>query len=144
MTDHQLNDGDIKALFGAVPDFPDQDAFSGRVMRGLNMKLWLRGGLVALAGFIGGVYALAQFVRMPGWSTGMPQAKLVKAAAETDHTLRASFKFMDVAGKDAINLVDASAHYLDIMQKPVFFWVSFALCLCVLGLYYAYSQEETI
>ena len=43
-----------------------------------------------------------------------------------------------------MDLMDSSAHYLNLMQTPVFFWVSFSLCLIFLGIYYAYSQEETI
>jgi hypothetical protein len=66
------------------------------------------------------------------------------ARVETDQTFRAGVEFFDVLGKNAVNLFYSSMHYLGIMQTPIFFWVSFSLCLACLALYYAYSQEETI
>jgi hypothetical protein len=129
MSDMKLEDDDIRDLFAAAPVYEDAPAFEARVMRGLRLKLWLRQGFVALAGVVGGLYALAQFVRVPNWFFG---EKVL------------SVEFFDVIGKNAVNLFYSSVHYLGIMQTPIFFWVSFSLCLACLALYYAYSQEETI
>ncbi len=131
-----LNDADIAGLFAAPHSFDDAPVFEGRVMRRLHLKLWLRQWLVVLAGAIGGVYALAQFVRLPGWTGPAP--------AGTPDTLRAGAELIDQVQGDLVNLTGQSMHYLTFLQTPMFFWVSFALCLTLLGLYYAYSQEETL
>ncbi len=147
MSDHLLDDRDLGDLFASVPDYADAEAFESRVTRGLHGRLWLRQGLIVLAGFVGGLYALAQFIHLPNWGiegrTGY-SSSFVKAAADTDQTLRVGVQFVDAAKSGAVNLLDSSAHYLTFMQTPVFFWFSFSLCLAFLGLYYAYSQEETI
>jgi hypothetical protein len=145
MNDMKLDDGNIRDLFAATPVYADAPAFETRVMRGLWLKLWLRQGVIALAGLVGGLYALAQFVRVPSWTFSekvLSGSKL--ARVETDQTFRAGVEFFDVLGKNAVNLFYSSMHYLGIMQTPIFFWVSFSLCLACLALYYAYSQEETI
>ncbi|MGN6210837.1 hypothetical protein [Asticcacaulis sp.] len=145
MSDMKLDEGDIRDLFAATPIYEDAAAFEARVMRGLRLKLWLRQGFVALAGVVGGLYALAQFVRVPNWSFGEKVLSGSRMArVETDQTFRAGVEFFDVIGKNAVNLFYSSLHYLGIMQTPIFFWVSFSLCFACLALYYAYSQEETI
>lgn len=145
MSDMKLDDGDIRDLFAATPVYEDAPAFEARVMRGLRLKLWLRQGVIALAGLVGGLYALAQFVRVPNWTFSEKVLSGSKMArVETDQTFRAGVEFFDVIGKNAVNLFYSSMHYLGIMQTPIFFWVSFSLCLACLALYYAYSQEETI
>jgi hypothetical protein len=145
MSDMKLDEDDIRGLFAATPVYKDAEAFKARVTRGLRLKLWLRQGVIVLAGVIGGLYALAQFVRVPNWTFGEKVLSSSKMArVETDQTFRAGVEFFDVIGKNAVNLFYSSLHYLGIMQTPVFFWVSFSLCLACLALYYAYSQEETI
>jgi hypothetical protein len=145
MTDTKLDDGDIRDLFAAIPAYEDAPTFEARVMRGLRLKLWLRQGVIALAGIVGGLYALAQFVRVPNLSLGdkvLNNARMVRV--ETDQSFRVGVEFFDNIGKNAVNLFESSVHYLGIMQTPIFFWVSFSLCLACLALYYVYSQEETI
>jgi hypothetical protein len=145
MSDMKLDDGDIRDLFAATPVYGDAPAFEARVMRGLRLKLWLRQGFVVLAGLVGGLYALAQFVRVPNRTFGEKVLSSSNMArVETDQTVRAGLAFFDDIGRNAINLFYSSLHYLGIMQTPIFFWVSFSLCLACLALYYAYSQEETI
>ena len=145
MSDMKLDEDDIRDLFAATPVYADAPAFEARVMRGLRLKLWLRQGVIALAGLVGGLYALAQFVRVPTWTFSAKVLSSSKMARiETDQTFRAGVEFFDVIGKNAVNLFYSSLHYLGIMQTPIFFWVSFSLCLACLALYYAYSQEETI
>lgn len=143
-----MNDDDIGNLFASAPAYDDAPVFAERVTRSLRMRLWFRQGLVALAGFIGGIYALAQFVRFPelnvSGGAGLYGRTLQKAAVDSDQALRASAQFFDVAQVKAMDVMGSSAHYLNLMQTPLFFWVSFLLCLGFLGLYYAYSQEETI
>ncbi|ESQ76257.1 hypothetical protein [Asticcacaulis sp. AC402] len=142
-----MRDSDIEDLYAAPVAHDDAPAFERRVMQGLKVKLWLRQWLVVLAGFIGGVYALAQLVRMPDWQVGGKSAygrSLEQAAAETDETWRAGVELVDVVRQSSMDLMDASAQYLTYMQTPAFFWVSFSLCLAIVGVYYAYSQEETI
>jgi hypothetical protein len=131
-----INDNDIAGLFAAPAAFDDAPAFEARVMRRLHIKLWLRQWLVVLAGGIGGLYALTQFVRLPGWSR--------EAQTAAPDTLRAGAEFIDQMQGDLLSLTGQSMHYLTFLQTPMFFWVSFALCLTLLGLYYAYSQEETL
>ena len=145
MSDMRIDDGDIRDLFAATPVYADAPGFEARVMRGLLLKLWLRQGVIALAGLVGGLYALAQFVRVPNWTFGEKVLSGSRMArVETDQTFRAGVEFFDVIGKNAVNLFYSSLHYLGIMQTPVFFWVSFTLCLACLALYYAYSQEEAL
>jgi hypothetical protein len=142
-----MRDSDIEDLYAAPAAYDDAEVFERRVMQGLKVKLWLRQWLVVLAGFIGGVYALAQLVRMPDWQVGGKSVygrSLEQAAAETDETWRAGVELVDVARRSFMDLMDSSAQYLTYMQTPAFFWVSFSLCLAIVGVYYAYSQEETI
>jgi len=144
MSDMKLDEDDIRDLFAATPVYGDAPVFEARVMRGLRMRLWLRQGVIVLAGVVGGLYALAQFVRVPDWTFGEKGLSSRITHAETDRTFRAGVAFFDVIGKKAVDLFYSSLHYLGIMQTPIFFWVSFSLCLACLALYYAYSQEETI
>ncbi len=143
MSQNELKDEDLADLFATPVDFDDSQRFEDRVTRGLQVKLWMRQWLVVLAGFVGGLYALAQIIRMPAGSPNAAQS-LHKAALDTDHTLRAGFQAVDDAGRNVAGLADQWSHTLTFMQTPTFFWVSFSLCLIFLGLYYAYSQEETI
>lgn len=143
MTVPSPDDRDIEAMFAAPTAFDDTLAFERRVMNGLRMKLWMRQWLVALAGFVGGVYALAQLVRMPDWTMN-GRSVIRTAAVETDETWRAGVELVDVASSYLMNLMDQSGQYLTYMQTPAFFWVAFSLCMGFVGLYYAYSQEETI
>jgi hypothetical protein len=145
MSNMKPDDEAIRELFAAMPVYKDAPAFEARVMRGLRLKLWLRQGVIALAGIVGGLYALAQFVRVPSLTFGdKVLSRTQMAKVETDQTFRAGVQFFDGMGKNAVGLFDSSVHYLGIMQTPLFFWVSFSLCLACLALYYAYSQEETI
>lgn len=142
MTAHDFKDQDVTPedwadMFATPERFDDMEAFEGRVMRGLQLRMWLRQWLVVLAGFVGGVYALAQFVRMPDW-------KLDGKAVDADRTLRVGAEMVDVASRGLTDFAEHSGSYLSFMQTPLFFAVSFALCLAILGLYYAYSQEETL
>ncbi len=140
-----MNDDSIGDLFASNPAYDDAPVFAERVTRILRMRLWLRQGLVALAGFIGGIYALAQFIRIPGLNAAADGGlTLHKAAVDSDQALRASAQLLDMAQVRAMDVLGSSAHYLNLMQTPLFFWVSFTLCLAFLGLYYANSQEESI
>src|SRR6185437_7282989 len=60
-----MNDSDIGELFAMPAVFDDAAAFEARTTRKLMLRLMLRQWLVAMAGLIGGVYALFQFVRVP-------------------------------------------------------------------------------
>ncbi|MBW8735181.1 MAG: hypothetical protein JF571_12935 [Asticcacaulis sp.] len=135
-----MTDGDLAELFAQPMPFDDTAQFEAKVVRGLSLRLWMRHWLVVLAGFVGGVYALAQIVRVPG----VAAQSLRTAAVRTDHTFNAGIQAMDVAGKNMASLTDQWGHYLGMMQTPAFFWVSFSLCLMFVGLYYAYSQEEAL
>lgn len=133
----------LRGLFAEQARYADTETFGARVMFGLRLKLWLRQGFIVLAGLIGGVYALAQFIRVPDLAGGRA-VSLQRAAVETDQTLRAGAAIVNVARHNAGNWLESSTHYLGVMQTPLFFWISFALCLACLALYYAYSQEERI
>ena len=143
-----MNDNDIAELFAAAPVHDDAPVFAERVTRMLRFRLWLRQGLVVLAGFIGGVYALAQFIQLPSLKVTGGAADygltLQKAAVDSDQALRASAKVFDVAELRVMDMLGSWAHTLGLMQTPVYFWVTFGLCLAFLTLYYANSQEESI
>ena len=146
--DQETRDGvpsnqDLADMFAAPVHYDDADVFAVRVTRKLQMRMWLRQWLVVLAGFIGGVYALAQFVRMPDWELN-GQMLYRRAAADTDLTLRAGAEFVGGAGRDMMRMAEHSDSYLSFMQTPMFFGLSFVLCAAILGLYYAYSQEEAL
>jgi hypothetical protein len=140
--DVDLTDRDLADMFAAPVHYDDADSFAVAVTRKLQMRMWLRQWLVVLAGFIGGVYALAQFVRVPDWKLN-GQMLYRRAAADTDQTLRAGAELVGGAGRDMMRMAD-SGGYLSFMQTPMFFALSFVLCVAILGLYYAYSQEEAL
>ena len=127
-----MNDNDISDLFATPAAFDDAGAFEARATRRLSLRLWLRQWLVVMAGVIGGIYALFQFVRVPDGVFDVKQAQ-----ADTDHLL-------DKAGHQLTTLATSGVHGLDIAQQPMIFWAVFALCLTLLGLYYAYSREESL
>ncbi len=130
-----MKDDDIAHLFSHAPEHNDADVFEARVIMRLRLKLWLRQGLVVLAGVVGGIYALAQFIRLPeGVVSTRPaeQAALVGIEVVDDWT------------RNGFDVLTHSAPYLSYMQTPGFFWLSFALCVGFLGLYFAWSQEETL
>ncbi|MEI9905690.1 MAG: hypothetical protein WDN06_18470 [Asticcacaulis sp.] len=68
-----------------------------------------------------------RMVRIPGWngSTGptIYGQTLQKAAADSDQALRVSAQFFDVSQVRLMDFMGSSAHYLNLMQTPVFFWV---------------------
>ncbi len=127
-----MTDSDLGELFAAPMAFDDAPAFEARTTRKLMMRLWLRQWLVVMAGLVGGVYALFQFVRVPDSVLSVKQARV-----ETD-------QLFDKAGQQFSTLTTSGVHYLDLVQQPMVFWAVFALCLTLLGLYYAYSREETL
>jgi hypothetical protein len=128
-----MNESDIGDLFAAPVVFDDADAFETRTTRKLRLRLWLRQWLVVMAGLIGGVYALFQFVRVPD---GGPLS-VKQAQTQTD-------QLIDQAGHQLSTLTTSGVRYLDLVQQPMVFWAAFALCLTLLGLYYAYSREESL
>ena len=128
-----MNDSDISEMFASPMMFGDAAAFEARTTRKLMLRLWLRQWLVAMAGLVGGVYALFQFVRVPD---GMPLS-MKMAQVKTD-------QLFDQAGHQLSNLTTSGVRYLDLVQQPMVFWGVFALCLTLLGLYYAYSREESL
>ena len=128
-----MNDSDLSDLFATPAIFDDADDFDTRTTRKLRLRLWLRQWLVAMAGLIGGVYALFQFVRVPD---GGPLS-VKEAGMQTGQML-------DRAGHQLSALTTSGARYLDFVQQPLVFWAVFALCLTLLGLYYAYSREESL
>jgi hypothetical protein len=134
---------ELKEMFAAPVRFDDAEAFEARTMRRLSLRLWMRQWLVVMAGVVGGVYALFQFVRMPDGS-GFTAAPLHRAEANTTQSLQAGVKLFDTASQQASGLMQSGVHYLDMMQTPLFFWLSFAVCMSLLGLYYAYSREESL
>ena len=152
MTDLKDEDIEIGGLFSTPDLFEDNSEFEARVMRHLTLRLWFRHWLVVLAGFIGGLYALAQFLRLPQWvlsgqairGESLPGHPLLTAANGTNDSIKAGVHAVDEVRQNLGALTQSSAHYLGMMQTPLFFWVSFTLCLTLIGLYYAYSQEETL
>jgi hypothetical protein len=128
-----MNDSDIGELFAMPMVFDDTPAFEARTTRKLMRRLWLRQWLVVLAGLVGGIYALFQFVRVPD---GAPLSMRM-AQVQTD-------RMFDQAGHQLSNLTTSGVRYLDLVQQPMVFWGVFALCLTLLGLYYAYSREESL
>lgn len=144
-----MTDEEIKALFEKNTAFDDHDAFRARVSQRLSLKSRLRQGLIAIAGFVGGVYALSQVINLPQMA---PQTQRPSAVHEvtlgsevklgTDETLRAGVQWFDDMARRLADMFALTSHYADVLHTPVFFWLSFSLCVGLIGLYYAYSQEE--
>lgn len=140
-----MKDDDFYALFNAPMRFDDDEAFQAKVLSGLGVKSWLRQALIVLSGVVGGLYALVQFVRMPGWATPPANLQTLSAAdATTDTGLIIGQKWIDDIARQLANVLDASGEYLLWIQSPLFFWLSFSLCMAIIGLYLANSSEEAL
>ncbi len=137
MTDDEFKT-ELSELFATPMAFDDQAMFETRTQNRLGLKLWFRQWLVVMAGLVGGVYALFQFVRLPEGTFSMKEAQV-----QTDQSLQAGAKLFNAAGHQISGLTSGT-HALDLVQTPMFFWAAFALCLTLLGLYYAYSREEAL
>jgi len=137
-----MKDEDIHALFGNPMRFDDDEAFHGRVMGGLRTKTWLRQGLVALAGIAGGLYALVQFVRLPGLSQTTVRAAEVRSDVTFEAELGAGRELIETGVRWLAQGLGKSTDYLLLMQSPAFFWVSFSLCMTIVGLYLVNMREE--
>jgi hypothetical protein len=145
MTDEK--DPYIRALFDISPAYDDAPVFQQKVMMGLTLKSWLRQGLVVISGLIGGFYALTQFVRMPEWSLkggGLYTGSIQMATRRTDATVEAGVEFIDIMARGLADSLFAVGGYVQWMQTPQFFWVSFALCSCILVLYLLNDAQERI
>ncbi|MDC7682021.1 hypothetical protein PQU92_01965 [Asticcacaulis sp. BYS171W] len=142
-----MKDDDFHALFNAPQRFADEAVFHDRVMRSLNTKTWLRQGLIALSGIIGGLYALMQFVRLPGW-TPAAEAEVRAVATRTDSGFEAGLgvgrDLLESAAHSLANGLSRSTEYLTLMQSPLFFWVSFSLCMAIVGLYLVNAREDAL
>lgn len=139
-----MKDEDLYHLFQTPMRFDDEPAFQDRVMRRLGAKNWLRQGLIALAGLLGGLYALTQLVRLPGLSSTAEAA--TRPSVAPDATFEASLGFgrelvESVANGLALGL-SKSTDYLAFAQSPLFFWISFSLCMSIVGLYLVNMREE--
>lgn len=139
-----MKDDDFHALFNTPQRFDDEQVFHDKVMRGLRLKTWFRQALIALSGIVGGLYALVQFVRVPNWAfTG--ETQIVRATVtQTDAGLDAGREMVDAAGLYVARFLNTSTDYLVWMQSPLFFWVSFSLCMAIVGLYLANVYEEAL
>ncbi|MGZ3305976.1 MAG: hypothetical protein ACXU8U_08960 [Asticcacaulis sp.] len=134
---------ELKDMFAVTARFDDAAAFETKTLRRLSVRLWLRQWLVVMAGMVGGVYALFQFVRVPE-GTQAAATPLHQVQVDTSQSLQAGVRLFDAAGQHLSGLTQSGVHYLDMVQTPLFFWLSFAVCMSLLGLYYAYSREETL
>jgi hypothetical protein len=145
LADHGLNDDDIARMFtAATPVSDDAEALQARVMMALKLKLWLRQGLVGLTGIVAGIYALLQVLRLPTSNLQATDAVVAEAAGRTDRTLRAGMAAVDDLTRGSLNLLAKDAPGVGYFQTPDFFWVSFAICIVMLGLYFLWSQEEAL
>ncbi|UDF02509.1 hypothetical protein [Asticcacaulis sp. AND118] len=140
-----MKDEDLYNLFQTPMRFDDEPAFQAQVIRRLGAKNWLRQGFIALAGILGGLYALMQFVRVPGLS---PATATPARAASSDATFEAGLGFgrelADVTARWVALALSKSTDYLAFAQSPLFFWVSFSLCMSIVGLYLINMREEGI
>ncbi|MFT3997576.1 MAG: hypothetical protein QM667_09230 [Asticcacaulis sp.] len=140
-----MTDDDLQALFNQPVRLDDGPAFEERVMSRLKTKTWLRQGLIALAGMMGGLYALVQFVRFPGAKTtaeALVTPPPVHTTGAFEVELGAGREMFDGLMRGMAQGLDASTDYLLLMQSPAFFWVSFSLCMAIVGLYLANMREE--
>ncbi|ESQ80346.1 hypothetical protein [Asticcacaulis sp. YBE204] len=142
-----MKDDDFHTLFNTPQRFDDEAQFHDQVMRGLKTGTWLRQGLIALSGIIGGLYALMQFVHLPGW-TPAAESEVREVVAKTDTGFEAGLgvgrDLLDAAANYLANGLSRSTDYLTVMQSPLFFWVSFSLCMAIVGLYLVNGREDAL
>lgn len=139
-----MKDDDLKSLFDINPAYDDEAAFQQRVMMGIRLKNGFRQGLIVLSGFVGGLYALMQFIRIPGWTAGTQGLNSPARITDrtTDVTLEAGAELVDLATRALADFLHSLGGYIQWMQTPLFFWVSFALCSTILTLYLINGSEE--
>jgi|GEM_PF-1077831 len=147
-----MKDDDIHTLFSQPMRFDDEAVFHERIMGGLKTKTWFRQGLIALAGIAGGLYALVQFVRLPGL-TAPPALPVAQGAtpivpSRSEVTFEAELgmgrEMVDTAVRWLAQGLGKSTDYLLIVQSPAFFWISFSLCMTIVGLYLVNMREESL
>ncbi|MDC7674589.1 hypothetical protein [Asticcacaulis machinosus] len=140
-----MKDEDLKSLFDITPAYDDEAAFQQRVVMGIRLKAAFRQGLIVVSGFVGGLYALIQFIRIPGWALNSELGGSVRAATRgTDATLEAGVEFADLIASGFADFLQSIGGYIQWMQTPLFFWVSFALCSTILALYLINGSEEIL
>jgi hypothetical protein len=141
----ELDDQELQRLINQPQAFADADRFDRKVMRTLSLRLMWRNAVIGLAGLVGGIYALGQFVRLPLSDTGPSPASepgLVTASVSAEQTVFQGLKLFDAVTKRISEGLEWANRSIDFMHQPAFFWGSFAICVTLLVLYFAQSQEE--
>ena len=142
-----MTDEELSRLINQPQAFADSEAFGRKTMRGLKLQLMWRKAVIGLAGLVGGVYALGQLVRLPEISSpagATVDTRLVRASVTTEETVSQGLRWLDGLSHklaDGLQLADRS---IDFMHQPAFFWGSFAICVTLMALYFAQSQEEML
>ena len=132
-------------LFDTTPVYEDAARFEAQIMRRLKTALWLRWGCVGVAACIGWLFALVVWIRMPGVILSRQAlADVMIARVKFDQILQSGIDLLNGTEVKTTGLLHVSSHSFNLMQMPVFYGISFSLYLVCVGLYYAYSQEETL
>jgi hypothetical protein len=142
-----MKDEDIYNMFQASKRFEDASDFESRVLKSISFRGVLRQALIAVSGFIGGLYALGQFFNLSHLKLYAPEkhtSDITSALISTELSLTNGAMFRDSLDLWLSRTIQVSADYLQLMQSPLFFWISFSLCMTIVGLYLANSEPDVL
>jgi hypothetical protein len=144
----EADDQELFRLINQPQAFADADGFERKTLRRLGLQLMWRKAVIGLAGVVGGIYALGQFVHLPD----SPQKAenyatspgLVRASVTTEETFSQGLRWLDGLSHRLADGMQWLNRSVDFMHQPAFFWGSFAICVTLMVLYFAQSQEEML
>lgn len=139
-----MDDKDLQRYFNAPLSFDDETAFAQKLTDKLRRRVYFRRASLWVSGVLGGIYALAQIVRVPSVEVKARSALIGdygKIYEVTDNGLEELLIWIKTL---LLGLADRIGAGVTLMQSPSFFWAVFALCLAFLTVMWVQSNEELI
>ena len=144
-----MNDDELSKLFAETPRLDDQAQFEARLLKRLQGQSMRRHLILGMAGTLGGLYALGQFMRSPE-GMGAPAKNGLGFIANpvrdieiyADEGIRSNLQNFEFIMTKIIEAVVSAINYMNIIQSQNFFWVCFSLCLASVAYFYAENKES--